>query len=160
MCCWALLCCYFFFPFYTVHLGFSCEHQKMGNPVPFLQLCCLCLLTGTCRAALLLSPWELQAQHLHLAHHKVLTVLVTAPDTFPGWLGSANWFNSSFKRKKPHFDTFIPLQKPIVARVIKRKWGQKNLPSLQYFLHLTLFFIEVHSEGSDWKVSLGFVCFS
>jgi len=36
---------------------------------------------------------------------------------------------------------------------------QRDLPSLQYFLHLTLSSIEVHSEGSDWQVSLGFVCF-
>lgn len=41
--------------------------------------------------------------------------------------------------------------------VMKRKWEQRDLPSLQYFSHPTLPFIEVHSGGSDWKVSLGFV---
>lgn len=41
---------------------------------------------------------------------------------------------------------------------MKRKWEQRDLPSLQYFSHPTLPFIEVHSGGSDWKVSLGFVC--
>lgn len=69
-----------------------------GNPVPFLQLCSLSSYWN-CRAAGC-SLWELQAQHLHLAHHKVLTILVTAPGMFPGCLGSANWFNSSFNRKK------------------------------------------------------------
>lgn len=42
--------------------------------------------------------------------------------------------------------------------VMKRKWEQRDLPSLQYISHPTLPFIEVHSGGSDWKVSLGFVC--
>lgn len=79
------------------------------------------------------SLWELQAQHLHLANHKVLTVLVTAPDTFPGWLGSANWFNSSFKRKKHTLILLFLFRSPLWPESLKGNGSRKISPLYRTF---------------------------
>lgn len=86
--------------------GLALETSEDGESssfnCPFLQLCCLCLPCLYLQSCWLLSSFlqRLRAQHLHLAHHKVLTACVIALSKLPGWLSSAGRFNSSFKRKK------------------------------------------------------------
>lgn len=112
---------------------------------------CSCWADGCCPPGAVSSAPSTgtpQSSHsLVLRHH---------PRSQAGWVQPDSILSSKEKRNP---NTSIPFQKPIVAWVIKRKWEQRGLPSLQNILHLTLSFIEVHSEGSDWKVSLGFVCF-
>lgn len=98
------------------------------------------------------SLLRLRAQHLRLAHHKVLTVCVTAQSVLPGWLGSAVWFNSSFRRNTHTLILLVLFRSPLWPKSLKGNENREIPPLYSTFciLLLTLLKFTVKEVTGKW----------